>query len=103
MSARRYVARNHPAMPKAPLKGVRLCIDFPDVESMLQFRDTINKLTEEPGTKTVYKQDIFDIQEMPVGNHYYMAPHSDAADDRTELTREIIQLQTTNYEHRKEQ
>lgn len=106
---RRYVARNHPAMPKAPMRGIRLSLDFPNVEAMLQFRDRINKDPEMAyhmeGFKAkqsklhVYKLDFFDIEEMPIGNHYLLSPKTDEL--KTELTREIVKLQTTNYEQRK--
>jgi hypothetical protein len=88
-------------MPKAPLRGIRMSIDFPDVESMLTFRDTLNNGRDhelEPNL-VCYKMDFFDIEEMPLGNHYILSPKTD--DKMQELTREIVQVQTTNYEHRK--
>ena len=98
---RRYVARNPPAMPKAPQRGIRLSLDFPNVEAMLQFRDTLNSNGDHDigGSLSCYKLDYFDIQEMPIGNHYLLSPKTDEL--RTELTREIVTLQTTNYEQRK--
>ena len=101
---RRYVARNHPSMPKAPQRGIRLCLDFPDVESMLEFRDRINKEPElayhMEGFKAkqsklyCYKLDYFDIQEMPLGNHYILSPKT--TKKVQELTRKILKQQTPN-------
>ena len=109
MSPRRYVARNHPAMPKAPQRGIRMSMDFPDVESMLEFRDRINKDPDMAyhmeGFKVkqsklhVYKLDYFDIEEMPLGNNYILSPKTD--NKMQELTREIVEVQETKYKQKK--
>jgi hypothetical protein len=101
MTPRRYVARNHPAMPKAPQRGIRMSMDFPDVESMLAFRDTLNNGRDhELGPDLVcYKLDYFDIEEMPIGNHYILSPKTD--NKMQELTREIIEVQEIKYKQKK--
>ena len=99
MSPRRYVARNHPAMPKAPQRGIRMSMDFPDVESMLEYRDVLNKLDNTPPKLHCYKLDFFDIEEMPIGNHYLLSPKTDKK--MQELTREIIEVQETKYKQKK--
>ena len=101
MSKRVYTARNHPAMPKDPAKSLRVSMDFPDIDSMLKFRDTLNKLREEPPDLRLFKLDMFDMERVPMGNQYYMSVHSDEESGRTELTRDIIKVQRDNYDQRK--
>lgn len=101
MSKRVYTARNHPAMPKDPAKSLRVCMDFPNIESMLKFRDTLNKLREEPPDLRLFKLDMFDMERVPMGNQYYMSVHSDEESGRTELTRDIIKVQRDKYDQRK--
>ena len=99
MTPRRYVTRNHPAMPKAPMRGIRMSIDFPDVEAMLAFRDVLNKLDDTPPKLHCYKLDFFDIEEMPIGNHYILSPKTNKKVQ--ELTRKVIELQETQYKQTK--
>ena len=98
---RRYVSRNHPAMPKAPMRGIRMSMDFPDVESMLAFRDNLNGSSTFEHTQKLhcYKLDFFDIEEMPIGNHYILSPKRN--DKASELTRTIIKVQETQYKQKK--
>ena len=101
MSKRVYTARNHPAMPKDPAKSLRVSMDFPDIDSMLKFRDTLNKLSEEPPNLRLFKLDMFDMERVPMGNQYYMAVHTDEESGRTELTKDIIKVQHDRYDRRK--
>ena len=105
MSKRVYTARNHPAMPKDPAKNLRVCLDFPDIESMLTFRDALNNGGDhELGHNLrVFKLDMFDMERVPMGNQYYMSVHTDEESGRTELTREIIKVQRTKYDRKTKQ
>ena len=101
MTKRKYIARNHPCMPKAPERGIRMSMDFPDVESMLTFRDTLNNGRDhELGPNLIcYKLDYVDLENMPIGNHYILSPKR--KENVQELTREIFDVQETKYKQRK--
>ena len=91
-SRRAGIRQQHPALPKAPERGIRLCIDFFDIYGLMQFMDLMNKGIEPNHEEAfhMYKLDYFDINSMPLGNHYYMAIEPDIAQGHMELTKEII-------------
>ena len=65
----------HLSMPRTDQKPVRLYIDFPYVEAMLQFRNYLRKDWAIPGHEGelhCFKMDYIEEENVPTGNKYIL-------------------------------